>query len=155
METYTFSEAAEATGLTKKALRNRVYRGQIRSVLRDGVRRIPRSELERVGLALDEGETLDEAQERHETAGGVARKSGVMSELLDRLERQAGELGELRALTRQAESLQAERAEFERALYEERAKVMELEAKLAKAQQPRRRWWSRRAPALDRKVSAA
>src|SRR6266508_5673258 len=154
METYTFAEAAEATGLTKKALRNRVYRGQIRAVLRDGVRRIPRSELERVGLALDEGETLDEAQERHETAGGIARP-GVVSELLDRLERQAGELVELRALTREAESLQAERAELERALYEERAKVTELEAKLAETQQPRRRWWSRRTPALDRQVRAA
>ena len=63
METLTFAQAAEVTGLSKKALRNRVYRGQIRAVLKDGLRRIPRSELERLELVavsneIDSGSTL-------------------------------------------------------------------------------------------------
>ncbi len=59
METLTIAEAAEATGLTKKAIRNRVDRGQLRAVLRDGVRRIPRSELDRAGLDADSLEAGD------------------------------------------------------------------------------------------------
>lgn len=51
MNTFTIAEAAELTGLTKKALRHRVDRGQIRAEKEGNVRRIPRSELERVGLA--------------------------------------------------------------------------------------------------------
>lgn len=52
MNTFTIAEAAELTGLTKKALRHRVDRGQIRAEKEGNVRRIPRSELERVGLAV-------------------------------------------------------------------------------------------------------
>ena len=51
MNSFTIAEAAELTGLTKKALRHRVDRGQIRAEKDGNVRRIARSELERVGLA--------------------------------------------------------------------------------------------------------
>lgn len=50
METFTISEAAEFTGLTKKAVRHRVDRGQIRAEKDGGIRRISREELARVGL---------------------------------------------------------------------------------------------------------
>jgi len=146
METLTFAEAAKTTGLTKKALRNRVYRGQLQSVLRDRVRRIPRSELEREGLIPGNGEgteTPKTFQETPDVPAETDRESDVVSELLERLERQAAELGELRLLTREAESLQVDRGRLEGALHEARAKVTELEAKLAEAERPRR-WWQRR-----------
>lgn len=146
MKTFTFAEAAEATGLTKKALRNRVYRGQIQAVLNDGVRRIPRSELEREGLLTSDGETGERHEIAPEIAHELSQETGLMSNLLERLERQAGELAELRLLTREADSLKADRDHLEAALHETRAKVIELEAKLADVQHPRR-WWRRRASA--------
>jgi chromosome segregation ATPase len=87
-----------------------------------------------------------EIGERHEVSHEVSRETGLMSDLLERLERQAGELAELRLLTREAESLRTDRDLLEAALHETRAKVTELEAKLADAQRPRR-WWRRRAAA--------
>ena len=139
MVSYTFTQAAEMTGTTPKALRNRVYRGQLESVLRGGVRRIPRSELERIGLLRENGETAEVGEISHE----VSHETPMTGELLDRLERQAAELGELRALTREADSLRADRERLETSLYEAHAKVTELEARLAEAQRPRR-WWHRR-----------
>lgn len=52
METFTIAEAAELTGLTKKALRHRVDRGQIHADKHGHIRHIARSELERVGLVV-------------------------------------------------------------------------------------------------------
>jgi len=138
VETLTIAEAADATGLTKKAIRNRVDRGQLRAVLRDGVRRIPRSELDRTRLS----EAGGGAAIRQEAAPGQGQEASGWSELLERLERQAGELAELRTLTREAESLRDERLQLQAALHERRAKVTELEAQLA--ERPQRRWWRRR-----------
>ncbi len=142
MESYTFAQAEQLTGTTRKALRNRVYRGQLESVLRGGVRRIPRSELERVGLLGSD----DETGELSEMSHGAPRETPMMDELLDRLERQAAELGELRALTREADSLRADRERLEASLYEAHAKVTELQARLDEVDRPRR-WWRRRAGA--------
>ncbi len=142
MESYTFAQAEQLTGTSRKALRNRVYRGQLESVLRGGVRRIPRSELERAGLLNGDGET----GEVGEVAREASHETPMMGELLDRLEAQAAKLGELRALTREADSLRADRERLEASLYESHAKVTELEARLAEAQRPRR-WWHRRQPA--------
>jgi hypothetical protein len=130
VETYSISEAAEATNLTKKAMRNRVDRGQLRFVLRDGVRRIPRSELERAGLNVSRDRGSPEAAERQGAAPGQPTPPDAMAEVLDRLERQAGELAELRVLTREADSLREERARLEVAVHESRARATELEAKL-------------------------
>lgn len=139
MESYTFAQAAELAGTTPKALRNRVYRGQLESVLRGGVRRIPRSELERAGLLGSDAETGEAPELTH----GVSHETPIMGELLDRLETQAAELGELRALTREAESLRGDRERLEASLYEAHAKVTELEARLVEAQRPQH-WWQRR-----------
>lgn len=113
METLTIAEAAETTGLTKKAIRNRVDRGQLRAVLRDGVRHIPRSEIERAGLTPGFIEAGDEASMRQEATPGKPSEASGWNELLGRLERQAGELAELRQLTREAESLHADRGRSE------------------------------------------
>jgi hypothetical protein len=50
METFSIREAAEHCGVSYQAMRKRVDRGSVQIVKRDGVRRIPRVELERAGL---------------------------------------------------------------------------------------------------------
>lgn len=133
METFTIAEAAEAAGITKKAMRNRVDRGQVRAVLRDGIRRIPRSELQRVGL-LGAAHGAASRHLPHEAASPEADHAIAIRELLDRLERQAGEISSLRALTVEADSLKAERENLQTSLFEAQARVAELEARLS------RRW---------------
>lgn len=131
METLTIAEAAEATGLTKKAIRNRVDRGQLKAVLRDGVRRIPLSELDRAGLATTTPETDSEAGIGQEaTSGQPQEASSGWTELLGRLERQASELAELRQLTREAESLQADRTRLEEAFHQERTEKQAAEQRI-------------------------
>jgi excisionase family DNA binding protein len=126
VETLTIAEAADTTGLTKKAIRNRVDRGQLRAVLRDGVRRIPRSELDRIGLS----EAGDGAAIRQRAAPGQPQEASGWNELLERLERQAGELAELRQLTRAAESLQADRDRLEDAFHQERVEKQGAEKRI-------------------------
>lgn len=119
MRTYTISEAAELTGMSRKAIARRVERGSLRSVVRNGRRRIPRSELVRSGLLADASQTTPGSNPRDlllprpvdddELELGVSRPEDVFAalfrELLDRLERQSTEIAQFRALTVQAESL--------------------------------------------------
>jgi excisionase family DNA binding protein len=118
LRTYTITEAAEATGVSRKAIARRVERGSLRSVVRNGRRRIPRSELVRAGLLGD-----GQAQPRFDdpaapflprpAAGGALAETGtnedmlaaLFREVLDRFERQSQEIAQYRALTVQAESL--------------------------------------------------
>ena len=89
MRSFTIAEAAEASGLTQKALRARIERGQVRAVLREGAApRIPESELWRAGLLPAHGRT-DGVRE--------AGASEIVRELVAVIERQAAELAELRA----------------------------------------------------------
>jgi hypothetical protein len=90
MRSFTIPEAAEATGLTQKALRARVEQGQVRAVLRDGLPpRIPESELRRAGLL----------PERDDAPSGspAESESEIVQELVAVIERQASELAALRA----------------------------------------------------------
>ncbi len=87
METYTLREAAGLTGTSQEALRKRVDRGTIRSVKRAGVRRIPRSELERAGLRI----------------GEPADANDIVRELTEKIDAQAQELARLRALPERVE----------------------------------------------------
>ena len=118
LRTYTITEAADLTGLSRKAIARRVERGSLRSVVRNGRRRIPRSELARAGL-------LEEAHHRpregdpdapllpHPASAGALTETGssegmlatLVREVLDRFERQSQEIAQYRALTVQAESL--------------------------------------------------
>jgi excisionase family DNA binding protein len=111
----TISEAAELTNLSRKAMARRVERGSIRSVLRSGRRLIPRSELIRVGLLPPVGHSGADPL----TEAGLSRPVAVpddadreqsllevlVRELVDRVQRQAGELAQYKALTAEAESL--------------------------------------------------
>jgi excisionase family DNA binding protein len=116
VETYTLREAAELTGLNLQALRSRVDRGQIRAVRpgRGKARRIPRSELEAVGLSVEVK---------------PATTSQVVSDLLAKLEEQAAELASLRQLEAVAGSLAAQ-VEAEKQSRE----IVELEAHRLRAQ---------------------
>ena len=122
MRTYTISEAAELTGLSRKALARRVERGSLQCVVRDGRRRIPVSELVRVGLLEDDERPDDDEFDptlllsagarpradlpaRYDAGQTGQTLAAVLRELFDRFERQATELANLRALTVHAESL--------------------------------------------------
>ena len=116
--TYTIAEAAELTGLSRKAVTRRVERGSLRSVVRGGRRLIPRSELVRANLIPPD---VEPPARLAPTAGlpspqgtpsddplspfGDQALAGLLRELLERLERQAGEIAQYRAITAQAESL--------------------------------------------------
>ncbi len=118
MRTYTITEAAELTGVSRKAIARRVERGSLRSVVRNGRRRIPRSELVRAGL-LGDGEQQPRQDDPaapflpRPAEGGALAETGtnedmlaaLFREVLDRFERQSQEIAQYRALTVQAESL--------------------------------------------------
>ncbi len=135
MRTYTITEAAELTGSSRKAIARRVERGSLRSVVRNGRRRIPRSELVRAGLLSDGAEnprTGDPAAPLlpRPASGGVPAEIGttedmlaaLFREVLDRFERQSQEIAQYRALTVQAESLR-----LTNELAELRVRLAELE----------------------------
>jgi excisionase family DNA binding protein len=115
----TITEAAELTGLSRKAIARRVERGSVRSVLRSGRRLIPRSELARVGLLPSEGNGGAEMLTDVALAESVAlsRKDidelslleVLVRELIDRVQRQAGELAHYRTLTAEAETSRLQR----------------------------------------------
>lgn len=119
METYTLSEAAERSGVTVEALRRRADRGTLRTVKREGVRRVPRSELERAGLRV----------------GDPAHVSDVVRELTETIRRQERELVSLRALPERVESTRRdhEREAEARAAAEVRAQAAEEEARQEQA----------------------
>jgi hypothetical protein len=118
MRTYTINEAAELTGLSRKALARRIERGSLRCVVRDGRRRLPLAELVRAGLLEEESVEDEEFDPTLLLSGGSRRAAelpvpydsgqtmaAVVRELFDRFERQAAELANFRALTMHAESL--------------------------------------------------
>ncbi len=137
--TYTIAEAAEATGLSRKAVARRVERGSLRSLVRGGRRLIPRTELVRADLLPGDPESRDYGAL---TAGlpspqgaplpdplsplGDQALASLLRELLERLERQAGEIAQFRAITAQAESLRSDH------------EVSELRVRLAALENERR-----------------
>jgi hypothetical protein len=105
METFTIAEAARLLEgqITASALKKRVQRpespGGLRSVMgADGKRRIPRSELERVGLR----------------AKPIEDTAEVVRGLADKIAAQEAELTRLRALPEKVASVAAEKEAAER-----------------------------------------
>ena len=157
MRTYTITEAAEITGLSRKAIARRVERGSLRSVVRNSRRRIPRSELVRANL-LEDGPGLPREDDPftpflpRPAAGGALAESdsteamlaGLFREVLDRFERQSQEIAQYRALTVQAESLR-----LTNELAELRVRLAELE------QQPQSHEATREAPQNAAQTEAA
>lgn len=119
METLTIREAAERCQVSYEALRRRVDRGSVQTVSKDGVRRIPRAELERVGLWPGaRSDALEEIQR-----------------LQMELERARSELRELRLLPRKAGAERKARELIETTLYEERATRQSVELQLREIEQ--------------------
>lgn len=138
--TVTVAEASRLSGLSEKAIRRRIERGTLSSVRhRDGSRRVPLSELKAHGVAETAG-APDRGMVGNVPRRGAPQGADVISELVDRVQQQAEELGRLRAITVQAESLQQERDRLEAQLLQERSLRMTAEARLAVIEaQPRRR----------------
>ena len=133
----TIAESSRATGLSEKAVRHRVDRGQLRKVKgRDGLIRIPRADLESAGLLAGSGVSLE----------GVGELGSLEpAALLDRVVEQAERIGKLEALTARSGSLEAE-LEAERQAHElTRQHLFEIRAVAEAAEAERsRRWWQRR-----------
>jgi excisionase family DNA binding protein len=92
---YTTREAANITGLTVRALRKRIERGQLRAVQHGRFWHIPRSELERVGLV---GRTDGHASHQGAAEAGVilaalGRERTARKRLARELTRQRAERG--------------------------------------------------------------
>lgn len=162
MRTLTVSEAATLTRTTPKAIRRRMERGTLRSVLGpDQRRRIPLSELERAGLLAPNGASPQGHEgQGHPGASPQGPVAGVLDagQILARLEALAAENGRLRVLEERAGSLEREleaerdaRQRVEQELFASRARVTELDATLAAR---RHRWW-RRSPSPARTGTTA
>lgn len=151
--TVTVTEAAQQLGITEKAVRRRIERGTLQSVIgHDGRRRIPVTELDGDPGASPGPRPADPGATppgnpvgqtpRRPGAPGNAGQGGVppaeLAPIFARMEELAAENGRLRALTEVADSTTSA---IELELHEARARIRELEA-----QQPRRRWWQRREP---------
>ena len=160
MRTYTISEAAELTGLSRKAISRRIERGSLRSLVRNGRRRIPRSELVRAGLLPEDADGAPELDPRTLLLPRPARAAdledagraeellvALVRELLDRVERQASEVAEMRALTVQAESLR-----LTNELTDLRVRMAELERERPSEAQPPQSEFSRRITELSKQV---
>jgi excisionase family DNA binding protein len=130
METLTIREAAERCGLSYQAIRKKVDRGTIRVVKHDGVRRIPRVELERVGLWP--GARMGDAPE--------------LAALREETERLRRELASNRQLTERAQAAadveRQARERTEQELHRERAERLSGEQRLQLLADAS--WWERR-----------
>lgn len=132
-KTLTVPEAAQATGLTEKAIRRRIERGAILSTVgHDRRRRVLVSSLREAGLVGTVGETTGHVPQ-------VGTPDGeTISALLARYEEAVMEVGRLRALTDGHERRERELTEQ---LHQAAARITELEAKTAAS--PRRRFFRR------------
>lgn len=123
--TVTVAEAAQALGISEKAVRRRIERNVLPSVMGpDKRRRVPVSAL---------GGDDDTAAHVSPRPAGVPASSTGNADLLDRLERLAREAGAVRLIEEVA-------GRDREALLEARARIRELEQQLAARP---RRWWQR------------
>jgi excisionase family DNA binding protein len=127
------AEAAQALGTSEKAVRRRIERKVLPSLLVDGKRRIPASAIGASSVTEDPHPDDPPGLVRRTVTTG-ATPGVVPIELLDRLERLARENGQLRQIEQYAGQTQEQ-------LLEARARIRELEAQLADAGGPRRRRW--------------
>jgi DNA repair exonuclease SbcCD ATPase subunit len=119
---FTIRQAAEHCGVSYQSLRKRVDRGTIKALQReeDGLRLIPRAELERVGLWPGS------------TPEGTSAEAGHLRTRVAELER---ELAALRALPQQVDAERQARELAEAAMHEARAAQTTIAAQLAEVEQ--------------------
>ena len=87
-ETYSIREAAQVCRMSYEAMRARVDRGVVRAVKQDGVRRIPRSELERAGLWPGTHEFSKDAQALRAENAELREELRELRLIPERIERQ-------------------------------------------------------------------
>lgn len=139
------AEAAEQLGITHKAVRRRIERGTLPSVLgRDGRRRIPAA-------------ALKDASPPPSSGSGrvsVTIDADVLEPLMERIEKLAAEAARYKALTDGSERRERDLAEQ---LHEQRSLRMAAEARAAEleAQLRRKRRWFRRKPAPNGELPGA
>lgn len=130
MEAFTIRDAAARCQVSYEALRKKVDRGALRVVKHDGIRRIPRSELERAGLWP--GSRSDDEPE--------------LAALREETERLRRELMSHRQLTQRAQAAASAEREarelIEGTLHRERAERLTAEQRLEHVMDAK--WWKRR-----------
>lgn len=123
MEAYTIREAAALCGIGHRALRGRVDTGKLRTVKVDGVRRIPRAELERAGLHIlsdgTDGRVATDGSQTEDTS------PAALGELIRTIQEQQEELARLRLLPRQVDVEREARERVEQELHRARAERAE------------------------------
>jgi hypothetical protein len=136
----SIAEAAELTGISKKALRSRVDRGSMPFVLEGGVRLIDVAELARLGLLHGDAAA---ARDAGDAAAGPRQEGDAMLVRLSDWQRLMDQVGNVFELSREladssARAAKAEtQAEFFRGRFqEERDRVRELEQQLAEQREP-------------------
>lgn len=123
VEAYTIREAAALCGIGHRALRGRVDTGKLRTVKVDGVRRIPRAELERVGLRVLANGNAGRTAADGNPAADVS--PAAVGELVRTIQKQQEELARLRQLPRQVDAERQARERVEQELHRARAECTE------------------------------
>lgn len=148
----TIAEAAELAEISKDAMRGRVERGSVRSLMgRDHKRRIPLTELVRTAMVLapeDFDSHADHAEHMDAVApatpgmvGAMYADTAAVQHAIDIAVKALVEKERL-LLTQKAESLDRDRERLQEELHETRSRVTQLEQQLqAQREQPRRRRW--------------
>lgn len=132
MQSYSLREAAELCGTTLTAMRSRADRGSLKTVLHDGERRVPHTELERAGLLPDaEHQELRRRVDQltHELA--ASRQLVVSTERAAEAEREARERIEAKLFEREAAARQAEQAAAEAITTSDELRALEADLRAA------------------------
>lgn len=136
----TVREASEVTGLTEKAIRRRIEKGQVESVNRDGQRLVIRQSLVEAGLVAEGGgEVAPSGGKSQPKPIAAAADTATLLAALPEVAKLGEELGRYKALTESTESANAElrevvasqRTELDAAIQREaelKAKVEALES---------------------------
>lgn len=135
METFTIREAAQRCDVSYQLMRKRVDRGTVSTVKRDGVRLIPRTELERTGLWPGSQPAQSDSLE--------------LATLRAQLAEAERELTGLRPLPAKLEAERKARELAEQATHEHRATAIAAEARLSEAEQAAERERATAAAALE------
>lgn len=121
------NQAAKALGVSRRTVERMIERGELdRDMSHDGATVTKKSLV--AALERRRGEPVDVSRLSQAVSRQPASTDATtISLLLQRLEEQAAEIGQLRQLTKQADSLKDDRDRLEVALHEERAKARTAE----------------------------
>jgi hypothetical protein len=92
VQSYTTSEASAITGMSVRALRKRVERGQLAAVRRDGRWRIPHAELANAHLLRDESPDVVAIRELTGEVERLVRENAALRLLEERVSSRAEDL---------------------------------------------------------------